>query len=60
MSKGVVVIKVGKRPSNGVVESIVTASSHFGIPETQIQSLIDSGGSFDFNGETYYFDEVIE
>ena len=33
MSKGVVVIKAGKRPTPGSVESIITATSHFRISE---------------------------
>ena len=59
MSKGVVVIKAGKRPSSGSVESIITAASHFGISENQILALIESGEGFEFEGETYYFDESL-
>ena len=43
MSKGVVVIKAGKKPTPGSVESIITVSSHFGISEKDILSLIESG-----------------
>ena len=60
MSKGVVVIKAGKRPSKGQVESIITAASHFGISEATILNLIETGDSFEFNGESYYFDEVLD
>ena len=60
MSKGVVVIKAGKRPMPGSVESVVTASSHFGISEKDILSLIESGEGFVFEGDTYYFDEALD
>ena len=60
MSKGVVVIKAGKRPTPGSVESIITASSHFGISEADILSLIESGEGFNFEGDTYYFDEALD
>lgn len=60
MSKGVVVIKAGKRPTPGSVESIITVSSHFGISEKDILSLIESGEGFNFEGDTYYFDEALD
>ena len=60
MSKGIVVIKAGKRPTSGSVESIITASSHFGISENDILSLVESGEGFVFEGDTYYFDEALD
>lgn len=59
MSKGVVVIKAGKKPTPGSVESIITVSSHFGISEKDILSLIESGEGFIFEDDTYYFDEAL-
>jgi hypothetical protein len=59
MSKGIVVIKEGKRPTPGKIESIVTVSSVFKISENEILSLIESGSPFEFEGDTYYFDEAL-
>jgi hypothetical protein len=60
MSKGIVVIKVDKKPSAGKVESITTVMNNFKLSEEQVYSLIESGESFVFNDETYYFDESID
>ena len=60
MSRGVVVIKVDKRPSAGKVESITTVMNNFKLSEEEISALIESGESFVFDGETYYFDESID
>ncbi len=60
MNKGIVVIKVGKKPSAGRVESITTVMNNFNLSESELQSLIDKGDSFTFGDETYFFDEYID
>lgn len=59
MSKGIIVIKEGKRPSDGKIESIITASTFFKISEDEIMKLVESGDPFIFEGDTYYFDEAL-
>ncbi|MCF0126077.1 MAG: hypothetical protein HUJ68_10065 [Clostridia bacterium] len=59
-NRGIVVIKESKKPIPGRVESIITVTSNFGISEEKLNSLIESGEALEFEGNNYYFDEMID